>query len=144
MSKKLTAWSPSLPLEPIRRAVEVASSAPLFADKLLRRAAEVTSAGTRWCRKRCCCRRGGGRNTGIQAEHCLRVTSGLTCRCCCIQGGRRDGHRSHSLTGLSKKFGSERSGIQYHESRYHNPSHQSPPYLASFPVDSVSGRLTPS
>jgi hypothetical protein len=68
----------------------IASSAPLFANKLLRRAAEVTSAGTRWRRKRCCRRRGGGRNTGIQAEHCLRVTGGLTRGGRQIQGRRRE------------------------------------------------------
>jgi hypothetical protein len=91
----------------------MASSAPLFANKLLRRAAEVTSAGTRWRRKRCCCRRrGGGRNTGIQAGHCLHVTTGLTCSGCCIYGRRCEGHGIYSLTGLSENFGCERRANQ--------------------------------
>jgi hypothetical protein len=92
-------------------------AAPLFANKLLRRAAEVTSAGTRWRRKwrrkRCCCRRrGGGRNTGILAGHCLRVTIDPTCSGCCIYGRRCEGHGIYSLAGLSENFGSERRANQ--------------------------------
>jgi hypothetical protein len=90
----------------------IASSAPLFANKLLRRAAEVTSAGTRWRRKRCCRRRGGGRNTGIQAEHCLRVTGGLTRGGRQIQGRRRERDGIYSLAGLSENFGCERRANQ--------------------------------
>jgi hypothetical protein len=92
-------------------------SAPLFANKLLRSTAEMASAAaTRWC-QRICYRRAGGRNAGILAVHCLRVTIDLTCGGCCIHGRRGEGHRINSLTGLSENFGSERRTIQEHEGR---------------------------
>jgi hypothetical protein len=92
-------------------------SAPLFANKLLRSTAEMASgAATRWC-QRTCYRRAGGRNAGILAVHCLRVTIDLTCGGCCIHGRRGEGHRINSLTGLSENFGSERRTIQEHEGR---------------------------
>jgi hypothetical protein len=88
---------------------ELTPSAPLFANKLLSCAAEsAIASNTRW-RGGIYCRR---RNAGILAEHCLRVTIDLTCSCCCIQGGRCDGHRIHSLTGLSENLGSKRRAIQ--------------------------------
>jgi hypothetical protein len=85
------------------------ASAPLFAGKLLGRTAEIAGAATRprWC-KRTCYGRAGSRNAGILAVHCQRVTIDLTCGGSCIRGRRRDGHRIHSLTGLSENFGSER------------------------------------
>jgi hypothetical protein len=55
----------------------MASSASLFADKLLSRTAEIASA--RWWRRRIRYRRAGGRDVGTQAGHCLRVTIDLTC-----------------------------------------------------------------
>jgi hypothetical protein len=44
------------------------SSAPLFANKLLSRTAEIAGTST-GCRRGICCRRRGGRNARILAEH---------------------------------------------------------------------------
>jgi hypothetical protein len=55
---------------------------------------------------------GGGRNTGILAGHCLRVTIDPTCSGCCIYGRRCEGHGIYSLAGLSENFGSERRANQ--------------------------------
>jgi hypothetical protein len=79
-------------------------SAPLFANKLLRSTAEMASgAATRWC-QRTCYRRAGGRNAGILAVHCLRVTIDATRERCCIYCWRPLGHRRHRLSGLSEEF----------------------------------------
>jgi hypothetical protein len=87
------------------------SSAALFANKLLGRAAEIASTAARW-RQRIRCRRGGGRKAGILAVHCLRVTIDLTCGGRCIHGWRREGHRVRNLTALSEQFGSKRRAIE--------------------------------
>jgi hypothetical protein len=87
------------------------SSAALFANKLLGRAAEIASTAARR-RQRIRCRRGGGRKAGILAVHRLRVTIDLTCGGCCIHARRREGHRIRNLTALSEQFGSKRRAIE--------------------------------
>ena len=105
-------------------------SAPLFANKLLRRAAEIASAATR-SRRGICRYRRGGRNAGILAVHCLRVAIDLTCKGCRVYGRRCDGHRIHGLTGLSENFGCKRRAIEQHERRQHNACHETSPYYAA-------------
>jgi len=90
-------------------------SAPLFANKLLRRAAEIASAATG--RRRICRHRRGGRNAGILAVHSLRVAIDLTRERRRIYRRRCDGHRVHGLTGLSEKLGCKRDASHQHERR---------------------------
>ena len=90
-------------------------SAPLFANKLLRRAAEIASAATG--RRRICRHRRGGRNAGILAVHSLRVAIDLTRERRRIYRRRCDGHRIHGLTGLSEKLGCKRDASHQHERR---------------------------
>jgi len=88
-------------------------SAPLFANKLLRRAAEIASAATG--RRRICRHRRGGLNAGILAVHRLRVAIDLTRERRRIYRRRCDGHRIHGLTGLSEKLGCKRDASHQHE-----------------------------
>src|SRR5262245_37916087 len=105
-------------------------SAPLFANKLLGRAAEIASAGAR-CRRRICRHRRGGRNAGILAIHCLRVAIDLTCGGCRVHGRRCEGHRIRDLTGLSKNFGCNRRAIEQHQRREHDACHETSPFYVA-------------
>ena len=104
-------------------------SAPLFANKLLSRTAEIAICSRRYRRRRCCrwCCRRRGRNAGVLARHCECVAIDLTRERCRVQGRRCDGYWIHRLISLSEKFGSERCTIHERERCYHNTRHRSSP-----------------
>jgi hypothetical protein len=111
--RKETMRAHKLVHEAVGALTQCAHSAPLLADKLLSRTAEIASASNaRWHGGICLCRRAGDRNAVIQAEHCLRVTIYLACGGCRVQRRRCDWHRIYSLTGLTESFGSKYRAIQ--------------------------------
>src|SRR5262249_27431309 len=104
-------------------------SAPLFANKLLSRTAEIAICSRRYRRRRCCrrCWRRRGRNAGVLAGHCERVAVDLTRERRGVQGRRCDGYWIYSLISLSEKLGSERCTIHKRERCYGNARHRSSP-----------------
>src|SRR5262249_6689633 len=91
------------------------ASAPLFANELLSRTAEIAGAGI--CGRRDARGRNGARKAGILAVHRLRIAIDLTREGRRVQTRRDEGHGRRGLIGLGEKLGCERCAAQQHEGR---------------------------